>query len=182
VSGFSRRREWVIHRGKVVTLVDATFVGPDGEEFHREVVRHCGAVSVVPVLDDGRTAVLVRQYRSAIDDLLLEIPAGKLDVDGEASEAAAARELEEEVGWRAGRLERLAGFYNSPGFCDEFAVVYLALDMVRCESSAQGIEERNMTVEHVALDEVPAMIADGRLVDAKTIIGLTLARERLNLA
>jgi len=179
VSGFSLRSERVVHRGPIITLIDATFVGPDGKEFQREVVRHCGAVSVVPMLDDGRTAVLVRQYRGAIDDLLLEIPAGRLDVDGEDPEAAAARELEEEVGWRAGRLEKLAGFYNSAGFCDEFAIVYLALDMVRCESSAQGLEEQHMTVEHVALDDVPAMIADGRLVDAKTIIGLTLARERL---
>jgi len=182
MSGFSRRSERVIHRGEVVTLVDATFVDPNGTEFQREVVRHCGAVSVVPVLEDGATVVLVRQYRSAIDGLLLEIPAGRLDIEGEASEAAAARELEEEVGWRAGRLEKLAGFYNSPGFCDEYAVVYLALDMVRTKSSAQGAEERHMTVEHVALDDVPAMIADGRLVDAKTIIGLTLARERLGQA
>lgn len=179
MSGFSRRGERIIHQGQVVTLVEATFVGPDGGEFEREVVRHRGAVSVVAVLDDGATAVLVRQYRSAVDALLLEIPAGKLDVDGEAPEAAAARELEEEVGWRAGRMEKLAEFYNSPGFCDEHAVVYLARDLVRCESSAQGVEERHMTIEHVSLDDVPAMIADGRLVDAKTIIGLTLARERL---
>ena len=180
MSGFSLRGERVIHRGRIVSLVEATFVGPDGEEFEREVVRHCGAVSVVPVLDDGATAVLVRQYRGAIDGFLLEIPAGKLDVDGEPPEAAAARELEEEVGWRAGRLEKLAEFYNSPGFCDEHAVVYLALDLERVEASAQGVEERHMTVEHIALDDVPAMIGDGRLVDAKTIIGLTLARERLS--
>jgi 8-oxo-dGTP pyrophosphatase MutT (NUDIX family) len=181
VSGFSLRRERVLHRGEVVTLVDATFVGPDGEEFSREVVRHCGAVSVVPVLADGHTAVLVRQYRSAIDGLLLEIPAGKLDVDGEASEAAANRELEEEVGWRAGRMDKLAEFYNTPGFCDERATVYLARDLERTEQSAQGVEEAHMTVEHVDLHDVPAMIGDGRLTDAKTIIGLTLAREALGL-
>jgi ADP-ribose pyrophosphatase len=180
VSGFSKRGERLIHRGHVVTLVEATFVDPDGEEFEREVVRHCGAVSVVPVVDDGETVVLVRQYRSAIDGLLLELPAGKLDVEGEAPEAAAARELEEEVGWRAGRIEKLAEFYNSPGFCDEHSIVYLALELDPCELSAQGAEERHMAIEHVALAEVPAMIADGRLIDAKTIIGLTLARDRLS--
>jgi ADP-ribose pyrophosphatase len=179
VSGFAKRDERVIHRGQIVTLAEVTFVDPDGEGFQREVVHHPGAVSVVAVLDDGRTVVLVRQYRGPIDDVLLEIPAGKLDVDGEAPELAAARELEEEVGWRAGRLEKLAEFYNSPGFCDERATVYLALDLVRCPLSAQGVEERHMTIEHVALSDVPAMIADGRILDAKTIIGLTLARERL---
>ncbi len=180
MTGFSKRGERVIHRGHVVTLAIASFIGPDGEEFEREVVHHPGAVSVVPVLDDGETAVLVRQYRSSVEGFLLEIPAGKLDIHGEAPEVAAARELEEEVGWRAGRLEKLAEFYNSPGFCDERAIVYLALDLLRCPSSAQGVEERHMTIEHVALSDVPAMIADARILDSKTIIGLTLARERLS--
>ncbi|MDP8955313.1 MAG: NUDIX hydrolase [Actinomycetota bacterium] len=179
MKGFSKRGERVIHRGHIVTLAEATFVDPDGEEFQREVVHHPGAVSVVPVLDDGETAVLVRQYRGPVEGLLLEIPAGKLDIDGEAPEVAAARELEEEVGWRAGRLEKLAEFYNSPGFCDERAIVYLALDLTSCSLSAQGVEERHMTVEHVALADAPAMVADGRIADAKTIIGLVLARERL---
>ncbi len=181
MSGFSKRGERAIHQGHVVTLAIATFVDPDGEEFDREVVHHPGAVSVVPVLDDGETVVLVRQYRSSVGGFLLEIPAGKLDVDGEAPEAAAARELEEEVGWRAGRMEKLAEFYNSPGFCDERSTVYLATALERCATSAQGVEERHMTIEHIALADAPAMITDGRILDAKTIIGLTLARERLRL-
>jgi ADP-ribose pyrophosphatase len=177
VSGFSKRGERVVHAGHVVTLVEATFVDPDGETFEREVVHHAGAVSVVPLLDDGDTVVLVRQYRAAVEGELLEIPAGKLDVDGEARDAAAARELEEEVGYRAGRLEKLAEFYNSAGYCDERSTVFLALDLEPCEPSAQGVEERHMTIERVSLADVPAMVADGRLVDAKTIIGLTIARE-----
>lgn len=179
MTGFRKRGERVLHRGHVVTLAEATFVDPDGEEFEREVVHHPGAVSVVPLLDDGETVVLVRQFRSAIEALLLEIPAGKLDVDGEPPEAAAARELEEEVGYRAGRLEKLAEFYNSPGYCDEHSIVYMALEMESCDLSAQGVEERHMAIERVALADVPAMISDGRLVDAKTIIGLTLVRERI---
>ena len=179
MTGFRKRGERVLHRGHVVTLAEATFVDPDGEEFEREVVHHPGAVSVVPLLDDGETVVLVRQFRSAIEALLLEIPAGKLDVDGEPPEAAAARELEEEVGYRAGRLEKLAEFYNSPGYCDEHSIVYVAHEMESCDLSAQGVEERHMAIERVSLAEVPAMIADGRLVDAKTIIGLTLVRERI---
>jgi ADP-ribose pyrophosphatase len=180
VSGFSKRGERVVHAGHVVTLVDASFVGPDGETFEREVVHHPGAVSVVPVLDDGDTVVLVRQYRAAVEAELLEIPAGKLDVDGEARDGAAARELEEEVGYRAGRLEKLAEFYNSAGYCDERSTVFLALDLEPCEQAAQGVEERHMAIERISLGDVPAMVADGRLADAKTIIGLTLARERLH--
>ena len=179
VSGFRRLDERVLHRGPVVTLARATFVDPDGRTFEREIVHHPGAVAVVPVLGDGATVVLVRQYRSALDDLVLEIPAGKLDVEAEAPEAAAARELEEEIGQRAGHLELLAEFYNSPGFCDERGLVYLGTELEPCAVSAQGVEERHMTVEHVALDDVTGMVADGRLGDAKTIIGLLLARERL---
>src|SRR5205085_12052196 len=151
---------------------------PDGSTFRRDLVHHPGAVSIVPV-DDDRSVLLVRQYRAAIDRDLLEIPAGKRDVEGEAPELTARRELEEEVGMRAGRLERLAEFFNTPGFCDEYHYVFMALDLEACSTSLQGIEEQHMTVEKIALDDVPAMIAAGTIQDAKTIIGLALAREAL---
>jgi 8-oxo-dGTP pyrophosphatase MutT (NUDIX family) len=181
VSGFTKVDERLLHQGHVISLALGTFRSPDGAEFERELVRHPGAVSVVPLLDDGSTVVLVRQYRAAIDDLLLEIPAGKRDVAGEPPERTAARELEEEVGYRAGRIEELGQFYNSVGFSDEHSWVYLGRDLEPCASDAQGIEETHMTVEHVDLADVPAMVADGRLRDAKTIIGLTLTIERLRL-
>ena len=85
----------------------------------------------------------------------------------------------EEVGSRAGRLELLAEFYNSPGFCDEHSFVYLALDLSPADKDAQGVEEQHMTVEHIELDDVPALIRRGAIIDAKTIIGLTLARNAL---
>ena len=81
---------------------------------------------------------------------------------------------------RPGRLEKLAEFYNSPGFCDEHSFVYLGLDLEPCEPAAQGIEEQHMTVERVALDDVPALISSAAIVDAKTIIGLVLARDALD--
>ena len=177
-AGFRRLDERVLHRGHVISLAIGTFADPDGETFEREVVHHPGAVAIVPVVD-AATVLLVRQYRSSVDELLLEIPAGKLDVEGEAPAIAAARELEEEIGRRPGRLERLASFYNSPGFCDELGTVFLGLDLEERPPSAQGVEERHMTIEPVALEDVPDMVADGRLRDAKTIIGLLLARERL---
>lgn len=177
--GFRKLGEREVWRGSLVQAAVGRFVSPSGREFERDVVHHPGAVSVVPVVDGGEAVLLVRQYRAAVDRELLEIPAGKRDVAGEAPEATAARELEEEVGMRAGRLERLAEFYNSPGFCDEHAVVYLARDLVACASSAQGEEEDHMTVVRVELHRVPALVASGEVVDAKTIIGLALAGERL---
>lgn len=169
-----------IYRGAIISVAVGEFTAPDGTTFERDLVHHPGAVSVVPVTDDHHV-VLVRQFRAAVGSDLLEIPAGKRDVPGEPPEVTAHRELEEEVGLVAGRLEPLARFYNSAGFCDELSHVFLGLDLTPVERSTQGIEEDHMTIERVALDDVPAMIADGRLCDAKTIIGLTLTREALGL-
>ena len=179
MTSFRKLTEREVWQGHVISVAEGCFASPDGDEFEREMVHHPGAVSVVAVDDDEHEVVLLRQYRAAIDRELLEIPAGKLDVEGEGPEATARRELEEEVGLRAGRLEKLAEFYNSPGFSDEYSVVYLARRLERCQTSLQGVEEQHMTVEHVALDEVPALIAEGEILDAKTIIGLCLAREAL---
>ena len=176
---FTKLDERSIYEGAVISVAVGRFAGPDGDPFERDVVHHPGAVSAVPLLADG-TVVLVRQYRAALDEDLLEIPAGKRDVVGEEPSLTAARELEEEIGMRAGRLELLAEFYNSPGFSDEHSYVFLAEDLVETETDLQGIEEQHLVVERVALTDVPAMIADGRLRDAKTIIGLTLAMRTLD--
>lgn len=177
--GFRRVAERELYRGVVISLGQGAFEAPDGTTFERDVVHHPGAVSVVPVVEEGGAVLLVRQYRAAIDRDLLEIPAGKRDVVGEPAEVTARRELEEEIGMRAGRLEKLAEFYNSPGFCDELSHVFLALDLEPGDGALQGIEEQHLTVERVLLDAVPQLIRDREIVDAKTIIGLTLAREAL---
>jgi 8-oxo-dGTP pyrophosphatase MutT (NUDIX family) len=180
VTGFRKIGEREVWRGTLVMAGVGTHVAPDGSTFERDVVHHPGAVSVVPVVDAGEAVLLVRQYRAAIDAELLEIPAGKRDIDGEPPEVTAARELEEEVGMRAGRIEKLAEFYNSPGFCDEHSHVFLALDLEPCETSFQGVEESHMTIERVAMGDVPGLIAAGAITDAKTIIGLCLASGRLS--
>ena len=176
-AGFTKRGERSVHEGQVISVVVGSFTGPDGDEFERDLVHHPGAVSIVPV--DGSDVVLVRQYRAALDAFLLEIPAGKRDIADEPPEETARREIVEEIGMRAGRVELLAEFYNSPGFCDEHSWVYLGLDLEEAELSAQGIEEEHMSIERVRLDDVPGLIARAEIMDAKTIIGLTLARERL---
>jgi 8-oxo-dGTP pyrophosphatase MutT (NUDIX family) len=176
---FQKLGEQEIHAGHLISLAAATFESPSGERFDRDIVHHPGAVSVVPVVRGGEV-LMVRQYRAAVDMELLEIPAGKRDVEGEPPEETARRELEEEVGMSPGRLELLAEFYNSPGFCDERSFVFLGLDLQPTGApDPQGPEEQLMTIEHVALAEVPRLIQAGKIVDAKSIIGLMLARERL---
>ena len=176
-SPFRKFDERVVFRGSLITVAQATFQGPDGDTFERDVIHHPGAVSVVPV--DGDEVILVRQYRAAVEREMLEIPAGKRDVEGEAVELTAHRELEEEVGMRAGRLQLLAEFYNSPGIIDEHSFVFLATELTPCAVSAQGIEEQHMTIERHRLADVPSLIAAGELVDAKSIIGVLLARDAL---
>lgn len=179
MADFEKRSEREIWRGHVISLASASFIAPDGSAFERELVHHPGAVSIVPVIGDE--AILVRQYRAAVDRTVLEIPAGKRDQDGESPEAVARRELAEEIGMQAGGLELLCSFYNSPGFSDELSWCFLASDLSELTGGgdAQGAEEQHMTIESVALDAVPRLLAAGELVDAKTIIGLLVARERL---
>jgi 8-oxo-dGTP pyrophosphatase MutT (NUDIX family) len=175
--GFRKLGERIVWSGTLVSAGTGTFADPDGNTFERDVVHHPGAVVVVPV--DGTDVILVRQYRAAIDRPLLEVPAGKRDVHDEPVEVTAHRELEEEVGMKAGAMTLLAEFYNSPGFCDEHSFLFLATDLTPCATDFQGHEEQHMTIERVPLDAVPDLIAAGELVDAKSIIGLCLARERL---
>jgi 8-oxo-dGTP pyrophosphatase MutT (NUDIX family) len=170
--------ERVLYEGHVISLAVGTFEAPDGSRFERELVHHPGAVSVVPLHDDG-SVTLVRQYRAPLDAELLEIPAGKCDVAGEPAEVTAERELAEEVGLRAGRLDLLAEFLTSPGFSDEHSWTFLARDLESVELDLQGVEEQHMEALRVPLSAVPAMIQAGELLDAKTIIGLTLAAQRL---
>jgi 8-oxo-dGTP pyrophosphatase MutT (NUDIX family) len=166
-----------LYVGSLVSLARLSIEAPGGETFEREVVQHPGAVVVVAVADGS--VFLVRQYRAAVGACLLELPAGKRDVLGEPPELTARRELEEEVGMRAGHIEELVQFYNSPGFCDEHTYLYLATDLVSGESSPQGVEEGLMTIERVPLDAAMGMVASGEIIDAKTIVGLCLAQGAL---
>ena len=177
-AGFARLGEREVYQGHVIGLGIGTFRAPDGSTFERDIVHHPGAVAVVPLLDDGRV-VLVRQYRAPIDQLLLEIPAGLRDVEGESTELTAARELAEETGLAAARFDWLCEFHNSAGCSDETIVIYLATGLRAVPSDRQGAEERFMQVVEVSLDRFDAMVDDGSIVDATTILGVGLARRRL---
>jgi ADP-ribose pyrophosphatase len=170
----------VVARAGFLTLTEEHIRGPEGDEFTRVVVRHPGAVVVVPMIDDD-TALLVRQFRVAVGTELLEVPAGKRDVDGEPPEETARRELEEEIGHRPGRLVKLAEFFNTPGFSDEYTHLFAAFDLEDLGTTDRvGPEERAMTVERVPLASVDELIASGRLRDAKSLIGLLLVRRSVD--
>lgn len=171
---FRKLDEQQIWEGHVVSVAVGKFEAPDGEPIEREIVHHPGAVVVVPI--DGDEAVLVRQYRAPLDQELLEVPAGKRDVAGEPPEQTAHRELAEEVGMAADSMRLAANFWNSPGFCDEYTHLFIATDLTDIGRSAQGVEEHHMTIERVPLADVERLIASGDICDAKTIIGLMLAR------
>jgi 8-oxo-dGTP pyrophosphatase MutT (NUDIX family) len=176
--GFTKVAEVELVRAKVFRVVRSTFRGPDGDEFERHIVHHPGAVAVVPLHDDG-TVSLVRQYRPALERELLELPAGTRDVHEEDARVTAERELVEEAGLAADRLEHLVTFNNAPGMSDEVISVFLATGLRDVEHDRQSVEEHAMTVERLGLDDALALIDTGELMDAKTIIGLTAVAARL---
>lgn len=145
--------------------------------YKREVVHHPGGAGVVAVFEDV-TIALVRQYRHPTVRYLLEIPAGRLSPP-ERPEECAARELEEEVGVRAAKIEKLAEFFTTPGFCEEKLWVYLATGLIETAQNLEGDEQ--LDIVRVSFERAFEMIADGEIEDAKTIIGISMAAQRLGI-
>ncbi|MGD9998798.1 MAG: NUDIX domain-containing protein [Ilumatobacteraceae bacterium] len=178
--GFSHLDDRLVHQGHVWHVAVARFAAPGGEVFERDVVRSPGAVAAVPLLegDDGEPqVVMVRQYRPPLDEWVLEIPAGMRDVEGEPTELTAARELEEEVGLRAGTMRHLLDFRPSPGMTDSTLYLFVATDLTPVERNTHGPEEAASEVVVLPLSRAVDMALSGEIEDAKTIIGL-LAVER----
>ena len=166
-----------IYDGRIVSLREDAVALADGRSALREVVEHGDVAAIVPIDADGNV-VLVRQYRLPAGDSLLEIPAGGVD-EGESVEAAAQRELQEETGYRAERLERLGGFYVSPGYCTEFIHVFLAMDLV--EDPVEGDEDEEISLERMPLPDAVRLVETGEIKDGKSIVGLLLATARTTL-
>ena len=179
MSGFRHLGDREVVQLDRLRVVRGRFEAPDGTTFERDVVRNQEVVALVPLLDDGATVLLVRQYRGPIDRYLLEIPAGLCDVDGEEPEATARRELVEEVGREASELELLASYHPAAGFSDQFVRLYLATELTEVPADRQGVEEQDMTVEEFPLASLDEAIASGALADSKTLIGLLMVRDRL---
>ena len=161
-----------IHDGRIVKLSLEEVRLPNGNTVTLEVIKHPGAAAVVPVDDEGNV-VLVRQYRHATGGWLLEIPAGKLDHPGESPEDCALREVEEETGYRAGRLRSLGWIWTTPGFTDEKIWLYLASELTPVPSNLQPDEA--LSVEKLPMDEAVRRAASGEIVDGKSVCALLRA-------
>lgn len=158
--------------GKLLKVYRDAVRLPDGSEAIREWIDHLGAAAVVPLFEDGRTA-LVRQYRYAPRHLSLEVPAGKLDAADEAPVDVAARELEEETGWQAGRLVPMGAFYPCIGYSNEIIHFFLAVELTR--GARIHVEGEFLEVVTLAFEEAVAMARRGDLADMKTVAALLLA-------
>jgi ADP-ribose pyrophosphatase len=157
-----------IYSGRVVTLNLESVTLPNGNTVELEIIRHPGAAAMVPLKTDG-AVVLVRQYRHAAGGYIYEIPAGKLH-PGEDPRECAARELEEEVGYRAERFDLLTSIFTAPGFADEVIHIYQASGLTPGRQHLDHDEV--LDVIEVPLEKAISMIRDGTIQDGKTIVGL----------
>jgi ADP-ribose pyrophosphatase len=163
-----------IYTGRIFTLDVDRVALPSGHVVDMEIVRHPGSVVMLPMPSAGEI-ILIRQYRYTIDRWIWELPAGSLK-PGENPDAAAARECEEEIGLVPDRVERLRGYYPTPGFCDEEMIYYrcTALRPPAADSTAHKDEDEDLEPRTFTLDEARRLVRDGEIVDLKTVVGLTL--------
>ena len=166
-----------IYEGNIINVRVDTVRMPSGRDATREIVEHSHAVCIVPIDNDGNV-VLVRQYRKPAEDALLEVPAGGVE-DGEISEEAVLRELQEEIGYTADHLERLSSFWVAPGWATEYMHAYLATGLR--ESRLEGDEDENIEVVRLRFNEAVGMLKTGEINDGKTIAALLLAQPLLDL-
>lgn len=157
-----------IYEGRVVKLNVCEVQLPDGKRGQREIIQHVGASAIVAI-DDQKRVLLVRQYRSAAGQVMSELPAGILNAN-ETPEACAIRELQEETGYKPGKIESLGGLYPSPGYTTEFIHLFLATELVEARLPADADEM--IEVDNVPLLEALNLIDTGVITDSKTIIGL----------
>ena len=164
-----------IYEGRVINLRVDTVRLPSGRESKREVIEHKGAVCIVPVLDDGRV-LLVRQFRKASGESLLEVPAGGLE-EGESPQECAARELMEECGFRPGKLVPIYEAFLAPGYSTEMMYAFLATNL--SPEKMQADDDESIEVESFSLDELEAMIDAFQIRDAKTVAAIGCVRRHL---
>jgi len=159
-----------LYRGRIFDLAKTKLKLPSGRTAWRETVVHPGSAAIIPELPGGRV-ILVKQFRYPTRQYLWEIPAGTLD-DGEKPRACATREIEEETGYRAKKVTKLAEFYTCPGFCTEKIYLYQARDLVKTKTKLD--EDEIMSQKIFTRNQIKQLLNQGKIVDAKSLIGLSL--------
>lgn len=167
-----------VYKGKIISIRRDTLTRGDGKNFVRETAVSTDAVAVVAV-DEQSRILLIRQYRHPMGRPIWEIPAGKMDVDGETPEETAIRELREETDTTAESVEFLTMFLNSAGWTNEKTYVYLAKGLKNVPEFHRENEEADIEKKWLFLDEAYDLVQSGQLSDAKTVIGILLARDRV---
>ena len=160
----------LIYDGRVVKLRVDTVRMPGGRETEREIVEHRDCVAIV-AMDTDDNVLLVKQFRKPVEKELLEIPAGGID-PGEDPVTTVRREMQEETGYLPQKVERLGGFYSAPGFSTEYLHLYLATDLTPSQLYAEDTE--SIKLVRVPISQIPALIASGKICDAKSIAGLLI--------
>jgi ADP-ribose pyrophosphatase len=172
---FKLLKSEIVYPGRAFTIRRDTLRLPDGGENSFDIVEHIGSVIILP-LDANGDLLFVRQYRHAARAELLELPAGTLD-QGESPEECARREVREETGMAAGKLEALGGFFLAPGYSTEYMHVFMATDLHH--DPLQADADEFLTLERFPLNEAFVMFERGEIQDAKSIAAILLARKRL---
>ena len=158
----------LVYEGRAVRLRIDTVQMPSGRETTREIVEHGDCVAIIAI-DADDNVLLVKQFRKPVGKELLEIPAGGIEAD-EDPVTAVRREMQEETGYLPRKVERLGGFYSSPGFCTEYLYLYLATGLTPDQLYAEDTE--NIRLNRVPISQIPGLIASGNICDAKSIAGL----------
>lgn len=159
-----------IYSGRILKLRVDDVRLPNGHQAKREIVEHSNAVAIIAI-DADDNVLLVKQFRKPVEKELLEIPAGCIEA-GEEADATVHREMREETGYRPQRIERLGGFYSTPGFCTEYLHLYLATDLVADKLHAEDTDDIELV--RVPPNEIYMLISSGTICDAKSIAGLLL--------
>jgi ADP-ribose pyrophosphatase len=157
----------VFHGRSVILIIDEV-EKDSGIVTSREIVKHVDCIAVVPVDNENRV-ILVKQYRRPVDKVLLEIPAGGIE-DGEEPVQCVIRELQEEIGYKPGKVIKIGGIYSAPGYCTEYLHLFLAKDLKQSRLIAEDTDE--IEVVRVPLNEIPGLIQRGDICDAKSVSAL----------
>lgn len=165
-----------LYEGKLLNLRIDTVELPDKKYSKREIIEHPGSVAILAITEDNKI-ILVKQYRKAVEKAILELPAGKIEINEEPGETA-KRELKEETGYIANKIEYVLEFYTSPGFTNEKISIFLATDLIKGETDLDDGE----FIENIEIpiDDLIKMTNKGEILDSKTIIGIGLAKKILN--